>query len=62
MNKSPSKWLAAIALTLFTLVAGALPAQAQAQLTAGRDYIVLNPALPTDNPAKVEVIEFFSFA
>ena len=64
MHKKSGRWLAAIAVTFFALVSAALPALAQAQkpLTAGRDYIVLNPALPTDNPAKVEVIEFFSFA
>jgi thiol:disulfide interchange protein DsbA len=49
-------WLAAIALALFSL---ALPVQAQ--LAAGKDYIVIEPALGTDNPAKIEVIEFFSY-
>jgi len=28
----------------------------------GRDYVVIEPALPTDDPAKIEVIEFFSYA
>lgn len=37
-----------------------LPATALAQ-TAGRDYTVLNPAQPTDNPGKIEVTEFFSY-
>jgi len=50
-------WLVAIALTLFSF---ALPAQAQ--LAAGRDYVVIEPAQPTDNPAKIEVIEYFSYA
>lgn len=36
----------------------ALPAAAQ---TAGRDYTPINPPQPTDNPAKIEVIEFFSY-
>lgn len=48
---------AAIALTLFSL---ALPAHAQ--LALARDYVVIEPALLTDNPAKIEVIEFFSYA
>ena len=62
MHKTPSTWLAAIALTLCALFAGALPAQAQTPLVAGQDYLLLNPPLPTENPAKIEVIEFFSFA
>ena len=49
-------WLAAIALALFSL---ALPVQAQ--LAAGKDYIVIEPALGSDNPASIEVIEFFSY-
>lgn len=62
MHKTPSKWLASIALAFIACVALTLPARAQTQLAAGRDYAQLNPALPTENPAKVEVIEFFSFA
>lgn len=34
---------------------------AQAQVAAGRDYAPLNPPQPTDNPAKIEVVEFFSY-
>ena len=49
-------WLAAIAFALFSL---ALPVHAQ--LAAGKDYIVIEPAQATDNPAKIEVIEFFSY-
>ena len=49
-------WLAAIALALFSL---ALPVHAQ--LAAGKDYIVIEPALGSDNPASIEVIEFFSY-
>ena len=56
MRKTLNLWLAAIALTLFSL---ALPAQAE--LVVGRDYVVLNPVQPTDDPAKIEVIEFFSY-
>ena len=56
MRKTLNLWLATIALTLFSL---ALPAQAE--LVIGRDYVVLNPVQPTDDPAKIEVIEFFSY-
>ena len=56
MRKTLNLWLAAIALILATL---ALPAHAE--LVVGRDYVVLNPAQATDNPAKIEVIEFFSY-
>ena len=62
MHNTPRGWLAAIALMFFAFVAGALPVQAQTPLAKGQDYILLNPPLPTDSPAKVEVIEFFSFA
>jgi protein dithiol oxidoreductase (disulfide-forming) len=57
MKKRLTGWFAAIALALFSL---ALPAHAQ--LALGRDYVVIEPALPTDDPAKIEVIEFFSYA
>ncbi len=50
-------WLAAVALTLFAV---AVPAQAQ--LSLGRDYTVIDPPVSTDNAGKIEVIEFFSFA
>lgn len=49
-------WLTAFAFALFSL---ALPVHAQ--LAAGKDYIVIEPAQRTDNPAKIEVIEFFSY-
>ncbi len=39
-----------------------LTALAQAQLVKGRDYAVIEPALPTDTPEKIEVTEFFSYA
>lgn len=29
--------------------------------SAGRDYTAIEPAQPTDSPAKVEVVEFFSY-
>ncbi|MFO1330471.1 MAG: thiol:disulfide interchange protein DsbA/DsbL [Rubrivivax sp.] len=35
---------------------------ARAELVAGRDYQALRTPLTTDNPAKLEVIEFFSYA
>ena len=34
---------------------------AQAEPVAGRDFSVLNQAVSTDNPEKIEVIEFFSY-
>ena len=55
MKKHLSGWLAAIVLTLLSF-------SAQAQLAVGRDYVAIEPAQPTDNPAKIEVIEFFSYA
>ena len=36
----------------------AMPALAQ---TAGKDYMLIAPAQPTDDVAKIEVIEFFSY-
>ena len=51
-----SGWLVAITLALLTLAS-----PAQAQLVAGRDYIALDPAQATDDPAKIEVTEFFSY-
>ena len=55
MHQRISGWLAAITVALFVV---ALPAAAQ---TAGRDYAPIEPAQATDNPAKIEVIEFFSY-
>ena len=57
MHKRLTGWLAAISLAL---LATALPAQAQ--LAAGREYTPIEPAQITDNPAKIEVVEFFSYA
>ncbi len=59
MKKHMNRWLAAITLALFSVV---LPVQAQQQLAVGRDYVVIEPAQLTDNPAKIEVTEFFSYA
>ena len=56
MHKRFSGWLAALTLAL---LAAALPVQAQ--LAAGREYTPIEPAQATDNPAKIEVIEFFSY-
>jgi len=49
-----------LAVVSFALTVLASPAQAQ--LAVGRDYVVIEPAQLTDNPAKIEVIEFFSYA
>ncbi|MBS1190602.1 MAG: oxidoreductase [Rhodocyclaceae bacterium] len=45
-------------LAMGAVLAIGLPACAQ---TAGKDYTVIEPAQPTDNPAKIEVTEFFSY-
>ena len=52
--------LAAYVLAFASLLLLAVPAQAQ--LSAGRDFVEVKPALQVDNPAKIEVIEFFSYA
>lgn len=39
-------------------VAATMPVSAQ---TLGQDYTLVSPTQPTDNPAKIEVIEFFSY-
>jgi protein dithiol oxidoreductase (disulfide-forming) len=56
MKKPLIGWLAAITLVMLSLAS-----PVQAQLVTGKDYVVIDPALPTDDPAKVEVIEFFSY-
>lgn len=55
MYKQITGWLAAVTVALF---ATALPATAQ---DAGRDYVAIVPAQTTDNPMKIEVVEFFSY-
>jgi thiol:disulfide interchange protein DsbA len=50
--------VSACLLGLASLVA-AVPAPAQQE---GTDYRVLDPPKPTDNPGKIEVVEFFSYA
>jgi thiol:disulfide interchange protein DsbA len=57
MKKYLTGWLAVASLALLSL---ALPAHAQ--LTVGTDYVVIDPAQTTDNPAKIEVTEYFSYA
>ena len=49
-----------LAVVSFALTVLASPAQAQ--LAVGRDFVVIEPAQLTDNAAKIEVIEFFSYA
>lgn len=46
----------AIAMGATLSVAGPLAAQ-----TAGRDFVMINPVQPTDDAAKIEVVEFFSY-
>jgi protein dithiol oxidoreductase (disulfide-forming) len=50
-------WMAALALTL-PLIFIAQPAAA---LEAGKDYLAISPAQPTDSKGKVEVLEFFAY-
>jgi len=56
MHKRFIGWFAAAALSLCAV---AFPAHAQ--LAVGRDYVPVVPAQATDSPAKIEVIEFFSY-
>ena len=57
MMKHLGGWLAAVTVGFL-----AFAAPAQAQLVAGRDYTVIEPPQPTDNPSTIEVVEFFSYA
>jgi protein dithiol oxidoreductase (disulfide-forming) len=49
----------ATALASTAAVAAFLPSMAQAQPSVGKEYRVIEPAQPTDNAAKIEVVEFF---
>lgn len=57
MQKRLTDWFATLAFALFAAIS--LPAQAQ--LVIGRDYVPIEPPQATDNPAKIEAIEFFSY-
>ncbi len=46
---------------IFAVLVLLFVAQAQAEVLAGRDYKVLNPAQPTSGGSKVEVLEFFFY-
>lgn len=56
MHGRMSGWLIAASLALLTI---ALPAGAEPTLDS--DYVLIVPAQATDNPARIEVIEFFSY-
>lgn len=56
MHRRMSGWLVAVTLALLAV---ALPARAEPVLD--RDYVMIVPAQASDNPAKVEVLEFFSY-
>ena len=56
MQRRMRGYLAAIALAVLAM---ALPARAE--VVADRDYVAIVPAQVTDNPAKTEVLEFFSY-
>lgn len=49
-----------LALLLFAAVA-ALSLTARAEITAGKEYLPLNPPQETESPGKVEVVEFFYY-
>ena len=57
MKRIFSGWLAALALVLFSPFLAA-----QTALVVGQDYSLISPPMDTDNPAKIEVTMFFSFA
>lgn len=50
-----------IGRTLLVLAAAFALAGPAAAQSAGKDYTPIEPAQPTDNPAKIEVLEFFSY-
>ncbi len=56
MHQRVSGWIFVLTLALLAVV---LPARAQ--LAVGRDYVPIVPAQTSDHPAKIEVIEFFSY-
>jgi len=56
MHGRMNGYLLAIALAALAI---ALPAKAE--LTAGRDFEPIIPAQVSDNPARIEVLEFFSY-
>ncbi len=56
MQASITGWFMAIAVATLTAIS-----PASAELAVGRDYVPIVPAQMTDNPAKIEVIEFFSY-
>ena len=54
-----------IVLGWFVVVAflmSAVTSTAWSEPLVGKDYSIIDPALPRDDPAKIEVIEFFSYA
>jgi thiol:disulfide interchange protein DsbA len=55
-RRSPRVWLQGCAVALLAMLT--MPA-AQAQYEAGKHYDVLQPALRTSDPKRVEVMEFF---
>lgn len=65
MNKIVTGWLAALSFALAALVTPAFAEGAKsaaAPLALGSDYAEVDPALLSDDPAKIEVLEFFSYA
>lgn len=60
MKLTLTRALAIFAFMLTGLFAPTLAAHAE--VLAGRDYVAIDPAQPTDDPTRIEVIEFFSYA
>jgi protein dithiol oxidoreductase (disulfide-forming) len=58
---NPRRQLLANASLLATSIAASalLPSLAQAQPSPGKEYRLIDPAQPTDNAAKIEIVEFF---
>lgn len=54
-----------VSIAAAVLIAGAVQlavsGPATAQLVAGKDYVLVSPAQPTESKGKVEVLEFFSY-
>ncbi len=56
MSRRISGWFMALGVALLAMVT-----PVGAELAVGRDYVPIIPAQATDNPAKLEVLEFFSY-
>lgn len=55
------KTIQTLLATLLLVLTAMLGSVNAAELQAGKDYRLLEAALPSENPGKIEVIEFFSY-